>query len=55
MSYARSQREDGVEEGIEKGKAEGKAEIAKSMLNLGLDLDIIIKSTGLSEAEIKTL
>lgn len=59
MSYARSQREEGLEEGIEKGKAEGiekgKAEMAKAMKEDGLPLDVIAKYSGLSEAEIKAL
>ena len=51
MSYARVQRAEGKAE----GKAEGRAEVAKSMLGLGVDIDLIVKSTGLSEAEIKSL
>jgi predicted transposase/invertase (TIGR01784 family) len=39
----------------EEGKIEGKIEVAKNLLNSGISIDLIIKSTGLSEAEIKKL
>jgi predicted transposase/invertase (TIGR01784 family) len=38
-----------------KGKAEGKMEIAKNLLHAGVDIDVIIKSTGLSNEEIQKL
>ena len=37
--------------GIEKGKIEG----ARNLLSLGLDIDKIVKATGLSEEDIKKL
>ncbi|MGV2433236.1 MAG UNVERIFIED_CONTAM: Rpn family recombination-promoting nuclease/putative transposase [Rickettsiaceae bacterium] len=52
-------REEGEAKGLEKGKAEGLAEglakVAKNMLKQGLQVDVISKVTGLSEAEIKAL
>ena len=37
--------------GIEKGKIE----VARNLLSLGLDIDKIVKATGLSEEDIKKL
>ena len=49
----------GLAEGEAKGRAEGREEekirIAKELKKLGLPTDIIIKSTGLSEAQIAEL
>ena len=47
--------EKGREEGLEKGREEEKIEIAKNLISLGLDVEIIKKSTGLSKAEIEKL
>ncbi len=48
-------RKEGLQEGIEKGKVEEKIEIAKNLLKLGLEIEFIKKSTGLSEQEINSL
>lgn len=40
---------------LEKGKIEGKIEVAKNLLISGVDIKIIMKSTGLSEKEINKL
>ena len=52
-------REEGLAEGEAKGEAKGREEglamAAKEMKKLGLPTDIIIKSTGLSEAQIAEL
>ena len=48
-------KEEGKEEGREEGLKEGKIEIAKNMLNLKIDINIISQSTGLSIEEIKDL
>ena len=45
----------GLAEGEAKGREEGLAMAAKEMKKLGLPTDIIIKSTGLSEAQIVEL
>ena len=45
----------GREEGRVEGREEGLAMAAKEMKKLGLPTDIIIKSTGLSEAQIAEL
>ena len=45
----------GREEGRAEGREEGLAMAAKEMKKLGLPTDIIIKSTGLSEAQIVEL
>ena len=41
------------EEGELKGKLEGKIETARNMRDLGLTLEIIQKSVGLSEVELR--
>ena len=45
----------GREEGRVEGREEGLAMAAKELKKLGLPTDIIIKSTGLSEAQIAKL
>ena len=42
-------------DGLAKGREEGLAMAAKELKKLGLPTDIIIKSTGLSEAQIAKL
>ena len=39
----------------EEGKIEGKIEVAKNLIKSGVSIDIIIKTTGLTEKEIKDL
>ena len=50
---------EGLAEGEAKGKAEGRAEakteIARGMLENGIDLKLIVKLTGLSEEEVRSL
>ena len=46
---------EGLKEGREKGKIEEKIEIAKNMLKLNIDINIISQSTGLSVDEIEEL
>lgn len=45
----------GEAKGEEKGKKEKSIEIAKNMLSMGLDIDIISKATGLQKEEIESL
>ncbi|PHM39380.1 putative transposase [Xenorhabdus mauleonii] len=47
--------EKGIEQGRKQGKEESKLEIARSLLQLGVSLDIIITSTGLSRDKIEEL
>ena len=51
--------DDGIEKGIEKGKEKGakeeKIKIVKSMLKENMDIEIIIKITGLTKEEIEKL
>jgi predicted transposase/invertase (TIGR01784 family) len=47
--------ERGIKRGIEKGKKQEKLNIAKNLLLAEIDIDTIIKSTGLSIDEIKKL
>ena len=41
-----------IEEGREEGREERSLEIAKNMKALGIDIDTIIKATGLSKEEV---
>ena len=54
-----TERAEGRAEGREEGRAEGREEerysIALSLKELNTPIDVIIKSTGLSEEEIATL
>ncbi len=44
-----------IDTAYDEGKLEGKLETAKSLKNIGVSLEIIIKATGLSKEEIKSL
>ena len=46
---------EGVKEGIKEGIKEGKADVARNMLREGLKIDLIVKITGLPEAEVLKL
>jgi flagellar biosynthesis/type III secretory pathway protein FliH len=46
--------EKGMKKGMEKGRTEGKAEVAKNLLALGVNVEVISKSSGLSVEEIKS-
>ena len=56
-------KSEGYDEGLAKGEAKGKAkgkkestlEIAKNLLNLNIDINDIVKATGLSKAKIESL
>ena len=48
-------KRDGKQEGMLEGKQEEKLMIAKNMLDLEIDIDKIVKATGLSEEEISHL
>jgi predicted transposase/invertase (TIGR01784 family) len=45
----------GLEQGLEKGEKQAKIEIAKNSLSLGLDINTVLKLTGLTIEEIKNL
>ncbi|MDR0617463.1 MAG: hypothetical protein LBG23_01630 [Endomicrobium sp.] len=55
VSDRRDAFKDGMEKGMDKGREEGRVEIAKNLLKLGIDMDLIAKSTELSLTEIKAL
>ena len=46
---------EGKLEGKMEGKMEGKLEVAKALLEMGVDISTVVKSTGLSEEEIGKL
>ena len=46
---------EGREEGLAEGKTEERLEIAKKMLKEGLSVDLICRTTGLSEEEVLKL
>ena len=47
--------EKGIEKGLEKGRKQTQYDIAKNMLSENVDIDTIIRFTGLSEEEITSL
>ena len=56
MTGIASAKEEGLEQGEKKGRAEEKLAIAKHMLfQLGLDIDIVQKATGLARAALEAL
>lgn len=52
-------RVEGHAEGLAKGRAEGRSEtlveVAKNLLSIGTPIESIMKATGLSEEEIKSM
>lgn len=48
-------RAEGIAKGIAEGIAEGKQEVARNLLAAGVDIAVIFKASGLSEAEILKL
>jgi hypothetical protein len=48
-------KEEGMKEGIKKGKMEGKMETAKELKKIGINIEIISKSTGLTIEQIDKL
>ena len=56
IDFAREEGEEkGRREGEEKGKIEERKNIARKMKSLGMDLSIIVESTGLSAEEIEKM
>ncbi|MBS0855428.1 MULTISPECIES: Rpn family recombination-promoting nuclease/putative transposase [unclassified Tatumella] len=55
MTIAQQLEQKGIEKGIEKGEREATLKIARNMLRNGVTRDIIITTTGLSEAELVRL
>ena len=45
-------RDEGYELGIEKGAAQSRVEIAKALLAAGVDREIILRSTQVSEEQL---
>ncbi len=50
-----NQKEFARQEGRAEGLAEAKAELAKGMLSKGIDIQIIVELTGMTETEIRSL
>ena len=48
-------KEEGREEGIKEGREEANIEAAKKLLQLGVDIDIIVKSTSLTKERVMEL
>ena len=48
-------KEEGLEEGMKKGLEKGTETVAKNMLSLGIDDELIIKATGLDQSIIDKL
>jgi predicted transposase/invertase (TIGR01784 family) len=53
-AYRKAQKE-GLEQGLQKGRQEGVLMTAKNLLSLDIPFDVIMKSTGLTEAELRAL
>ena len=48
-------KEEGIQEGIQKGIQEGILKIAKKMKEEGIDVEVIIKVTGLTKEQIESI
>ena len=55
MSILQKRERLGIEKGIEKGRQEEKIKIAKNLLNEGVEIALVAKSTGLSKTEVEKL
>ncbi|MCP5102670.1 MAG: hypothetical protein GY950_04790, partial [bacterium] len=55
MPYVTSWERDAREEGVKRGEKIGKLEAAREFLRNGVDIDIVVKSTGFSREEIVKL
>ena len=55
VSALENAEEKGIEIGKEIGKKKGTLEVAKNLLEAGVDIEIIIKTTGLKRNEIEEL
>ena len=51
----REGKEQGLKEGLVKGKEQGRIETARNLKELGVDIDTVVKATGLTREEIETL
>ena len=51
-SIAKYYKKLGIEEGKAEGKEEGKAEVAVKLLRKGVDIDLIVETTGFTKDEI---
>lgn len=45
----------GIEQGLEQGKYQAQLDMARNMLSLGLDIEVIAKATDLSQEAIRSL
>lgn len=45
----------GLEEGLTKDERQKAVEIARNMLSLGIEIEVIAKASGLSESEVQSL
>ena len=48
-------REEGREKGLEKGRVEGVSNVARKLKADGMDIELIIKYSGLTREEIEAL
>jgi predicted transposase/invertase (TIGR01784 family) len=56
LKYAKEEAlKQGITEGIKQGIKEGKLETARKLKSLGVEINIIVQSTGLTEEEIQKL
>jgi predicted transposase/invertase (TIGR01784 family) len=47
--------EKGIEQGIEQGMEKEKIEIAKKLISMGMEIEVIMEATGLAEQTINEL
>jgi predicted transposase/invertase (TIGR01784 family) len=48
-------REEGLEEGLQKGREEEKRSVARSLINLGHPVDVVVQITGLSREIVQSM
>ncbi|WP_010597595.1 hypothetical protein [Rickettsiella massiliensis] len=55
MTFAQQLKQEGLQQGLQQGKREEDFVIAKRMLNMGIDHEIIKKATQLSDQDLLSL
>ncbi|WP_083827772.1 transposase [Rickettsiella massiliensis] len=55
MTFAQQLEQKGLKKGLEQGRREEDFVIAKRMLDMGIDHEIIKKATGLSDQDLLSL
>ncbi len=51
----KERRQEGLQEGLYKGEKQGVLKVASAMMDIGIDRETIMKTTGLSQNELEQI